>query len=111
MTEDLLNRREHQRVDVNQPCHLTIGHSDFTGKDDIKGIIFNISKGDAAIRFTLHMANPPPIGTPVNVYIDGVGDFPSKVMRSYADGFAVAFGHYKTWGKQLVDKLDRLLAN
>ena len=111
MTWNLSNRRKHQRSDVNLPCRLTIGHSDFTGQDDIKGVIFNISRGDAAIRFTLSMTNPPPVGTPVNLYINGVGDFPSKVMRGYADGFAVAFGQQKTWDKQLIDKLDRLLLN
>ena len=111
MTRNLLNRRRYQRVNVNLPCRLTIGHSNFTGQDDIKATIINISKGDAGVRFTLSTTNPPPVGTPVNLYIDGVGDFPSKVMRIYADGFAIAFGSRKTWGKQLIHELDRLLQN
>ena len=109
MTGNMVEKREHRRFDVNQPCRVTIGHGFFGGKRDIKGLIFNISMGGAAIRFAVRMAKPPPVGTPVNLYIGGVGDFPSRVMRCYADGFAVAFRPRKTWDKQLVDRLDRLL--
>ncbi len=109
MTDKPLERRKHRRFNVNQPCRVTIGPGRFKGRDGIDSVIVNISKGDAAIRFGLQMAKPPEVGTPVNLYIGGVGDFPGKVMRCYADGFAVAFRPLKTWDKQLVEKLDRLL--
>ncbi|MCH7944167.1 MAG: PilZ domain-containing protein [Proteobacteria bacterium] len=109
MTDYSSDRRRHRRFTVNQPCRLTIGRSFFRGQGDVKGLITNISKGGAAVRFGLQMAKPPPVGTPVNIYIGGVGDFPCKVMRCYADGFAVAFKPRKTWDKQLIEKLDRLL--
>ena len=109
MIKNPTDRRAHRRFEIYQPCRVTIGHGYFSGGGNIKGLITNISKGGAAIRFVLKMENPPPVGTPVNVYIAGVGDFPSKVMRCYADSFAIAFKARKTWDKQLVEKLDRLL--
>ena len=109
MIDNPTDRRNHQRFEIYQPCRVTIGHGYFSGGGNIKGLITNISKGGAAIRFVLKMAKPPPVGTPVNVYIAGVGDFPSKVMRCYADSFAIAFKARKTWDKQLVEKLDRLM--
>ena len=109
MTDPAQDRRKHQRFEVYQPCRVTIGAGYFSGGSNIKGLITNVSKGGAAIRFVLKMSDPPPVGTPVNVYIAGVGDFPSKVMRCFADSFAIAFRPRKTWDKQLVDKLDRLL--
>ena len=109
MIENSTGRRDHQSFKIYQPCRVTIGHGYFSGSGNIKGLITNISKGGAAIRFVLKMAKPPPVGTPVNVYIAGVGDFPSKVMRCYDDSFAIAFRPRKTWDKQLVEKLDRLL--
>ena len=69
----------------------------------------NYSSGGEAIRFGPHLEKPPPKGTPVNLYIGGIGDFPSKVMRTYEDGFAVAFRPHQTWDRQLVAKLDDLL--
>ncbi len=109
MIDNPTDRRVHQRFEIYQPCRVTIGHGYFSGGSNIEGLITNISKGGAAIRFVLKMAKPPPVGTPVNVYIAGVGDFPSKVMRCYADSFAIAFKARKTWDKHLVEKLDRLL--
>ncbi len=97
MARKPLERREHRRFDVDQPCRVTIGRGYFSGRSEVKGLITNISKGGAAIRFALAMAEPPAVGTLVNVYIVGIGDFPSKVMRRYADGFAVAFKPLKTW--------------
>ncbi len=109
MTDNPSDRRRHQRYDVKQPCRVTVGRSMFGGRDNVKGLITNVSIGGVAIRFGLQMANPPPVGTPVNLYIIGVGDFPSKVLRCYAGGFAVAFRPHKTWDQQLVDKLKALL--
>ena len=77
MTENPSDRRVHQRFEVYQPCRVTIGQGYFSSGDNIKGMITNASKGGAAIRFVLKMEQPPPVGTPVNVYIAGVGDFPS----------------------------------
>ena len=108
MTEILSDRRKHRRFDLDIVCRVTIGRS-FGGSREIKGLITSISKGGAAIRFSLQMENPPKVGTPVIVYIAGVGDFPSKVMRCYADSFAIAFKARKTWDKHLIEKLDRLL--
>ena len=110
MTEIESDRRGHRRIDVNQPCRVTVGRRFFSHKSGTKGLITNVSIGGAAIRFGLQMADPPPVGTPVNLYIIGVGDFPSKVLRCYAGGFAVAFRPHKTWDQQLVDKLKALLA-
>ena len=76
---------------------------------DKKAIIVNISRGGLALRFGLQLDNPPPVGTTVNIYISGVGDFPSKVMRCYQNGFAVVFRPFKTWDKQLVEKLNHML--
>ena len=109
MIDNSTDRRVHRRFEIYQPCRVTIGHGYFSSGGNIEGLITNISKGGAAIRFVLQMANPPPVGTPVNLYIAGVGDFPSKVMRCYDDSFAIAFKARKTWDKQLVEKLDRLL--
>ncbi len=109
MTVNPSERREHRRYSLEQVCRVTIGSGFFGGGGEVKGLITSISKGGAAIRFSLYMENPPRVGTPVNVYIAGVGDFPSKVMRSFANGFAIAFQPRKTWDKQLIEKLDRLL--
>ena len=103
------DRRKHQRFSVKQPCRVTVGRSMFGGRGDVKGLITDISMGGAAIRFGLAIEKPPPIGTPVNLYIAGIGDFPSKVLRCYEGGFAVAFRPRKTWDRQLVDKLKKLL--
>lgn len=108
MTEILSDRRKHRRFDLDIVCRVTIGRS-FGGSREIKGLITSISKGGAAIRFSLQMENPPKVGTPVIVYIAGVGDFPSKVMRSFGNGFSIAFRPLKTLDMQLLDKLDRLL--
>ena len=88
---------------------MTIGQGQFTGHGKMNGLIVNISMGGAAIRFALYMEKPPANGTTINLYIRGVGDFPSRVMRSYDNGFAVAFRPRKTWDKQLIEKLERLL--
>ncbi len=109
MTGKPSERRKHGRYDVDQPCRVTIGHGPFRGRGGIDSVIANISMGGVAIRFGLLMANPPSVGTPVNLYIGGVGDFPGKVMRCYDGGFAIAFRPLKTWDKQLVEKLERLL--
>ncbi len=109
MTVNPSERREHRRYTLEQVCRVTSGSGFFGGGGEVKGLITSISKGGAAIRFSLYMEKPPPVGTPVNVYIAGVGDFSSKVMRSFANGFSIAFQQRKTWDKQLLDKLDRLL--
>ena len=75
----------------------------------MNGLIFNISMGGAAIRFALYMEKPPAIGTTINLYIRGVGDFPSRIMRIYENGFAVAFRPRKTWDKHLLEKLESIL--
>ena len=108
MTGYSSDRRKHRRFDLEIVCRVTIGRR-FGGSREIKGLITSISKGGAAVRFSLQMENPPPVGTPVIVYIAGVGDFPSKVMRSFANNFAIAFQPRKTWDRQLLEKLDRLL--
>ncbi len=109
MTGHPSERREHRRYDVEQPCYVTIGHGQFTGQGKINGLITNISMGGAAIRFALYMEKPPANGTTINLYIRGVGDFPSRVMRSYENGFAVAFRPRKTWDKHLIEKLESIL--
>ncbi len=109
MTGYPLDKRKHRRFIVNQPCRVTIGHRAFRNKENLKGLIVNISRGGAAIRFGLQLEKPPPKGTPVNLYIGGIGDFPSKVMRTYENGFAVAFRPDRTWDTQLIIKLDALL--
>ena len=109
MTDYSSEKREHRRYEVDQPCQVTIGHGQFKGQGKINGLITNISMGGAAIRFALYMEKPPANGTSINLYIRGIGDFPSRVMRSYENGFAVAFRPRKTWDKQLIEKLERLL--
>ena len=111
MTGHFPERREHRRYDVDLPCHVTIGHGQFSGQGKINGLITNISMGGAAIRFALYMEEPPKVGITINLYISGVGDFPSRVMRAYDHGFAVAFRPRKTWDKQLVEKLEAILPN
>ena len=100
-------RRVHRRYDVDQPCHVSTGHSQSQGQ--LNGLIYNISMGGAAIRFAVFMEKPPAIGAPINLYIRGIGDFPSRVLRTYDNGFAVAFRPRRTWDKQLIEKLERLL--
>ena len=109
MTGQPSDRRRHRRYNLELVCRVTVGRGFFGGGGEVKGLITSISKGGAAIRFSLYMEKPPPVGTPVNVYIAGVGDFSSKVMRSFANGFAIAFQPRKTWDQQLIEKLDRLL--
>ena len=109
MTGRPSERRQHRRYDVDQPCYVTIGHGQFRGQGRINGLITNISMGGAAIRFSVFMEKPPANGTTINRYIRGVGDFPSRVMRSYDNGFAVAFQPRRTWDKHLVEKLESIL--
>ena len=109
MTDNQSDRRKHHRYNVEQPCRVTVGRSMFGGKNDVKGLITDISMGGAAIRFGIQLENPPKVGTPINLYIAGIGDFPSKVLRRFVGGFAVAFRPRKTWDKQLVEKLEALL--
>ena len=109
MTDYPSDRRKHRRFEVHEYCRVTIGQRSFRKQGDMKGLIVNISRGGAAIRFGLHLEKPPPKGTSVNLYIGGIGDFPSKVMRTYENGFAVAFRPDRTWDTQLVAKLDTLL--
>ncbi len=109
MTDYSSEKRAHRRYEVNQPCQVTIGHGQFQGQGRLNGVIMNISMGGAAIRFALYMEKPPAIGATISLYIRGVGDFPSRVLRTYDNGFAVAFRPRKTWDKQLIEKLERLL--
>ncbi len=102
-------RRRHQRIDVNEPCRLTVGKRSHSSKHGLKSQIVNISVGGVAIRFGVALDKPPAIGTPVNLYISGIGDFPSKVMRVYEGGIALAFRPLRAWDQKLIDKLDQLL--
>ena len=75
----------------------------------MNGIITNISMGGAAVRFALFMEKPPKLGIPISLYLRGIGEFPGRVLRSYDNGFAVAFKPHKTWDKQLIAKLKAVL--
>ncbi len=102
-------QRRHQRIDVSEPCRITVGNRQHSRGGGEKSQIVNVSMGGAAILFIVTLDNPPAIGTPVNLYIAGIGDFPSKVMRVYDGGIALAFRPLKSWDRQLVDKLSLLL--
>ncbi len=110
MTQNWEERRRHRRIDVNVPCRLTVGDRHHSRSGGLKSLIFNISMGGAAIRFAVALDKPPAIGTPVNLYIGGIGDFPSRVMRVYEGGIALAFKPLKSWDRQLVGKLENLLS-
>ncbi len=109
MTGHPTEQRKHRRYDVDLPCHVTIGHGPSSSQGRMNGLILNISMGGAAIRFALYMEKPPAIGATISLYIRGVGDFPSRVLRTYDNGFAVAFRPRRTWDKHLLEKLERLL--
>ena len=109
MATNRAEKRAHRRIDVNETCRITIGKRTHSGRDGVKSQIVNISLGGAAIRFGMVMDKPPRVGTPVNIYISGIGDFPSKVMRVYEGGFAIAFRPLKSWDQHLVKKLELML--
>ena len=43
MTDNPADRRRHRRINVKQPCRVTVGRSMFGGRGDVKGLITDIA--------------------------------------------------------------------
>lgn len=96
------DRRRHQRVDLPLKARFLAD----TG-DERAGVVTNISAGGAMVRAKF----PPRIGQKVILYIDQIGRFEGKVVRSEADSFAVTYTNKRSKHAKTADALTSALHN
>ncbi|MEZ5897611.1 MAG: PilZ domain-containing protein [Parvularculaceae bacterium] len=94
--EDASERRRHRRVDMNLKARVLM-------EDGVEEpcIVVNISAGGAMLK----ARTPPPEGAEVIVYIDDIGRFKGKVVRSSRHVFAVDYRGRKAKTKRTADAL------
>ncbi|MEZ5918347.1 MAG: PilZ domain-containing protein [Parvularculaceae bacterium] len=94
--EDASERRRHRRVDMNLKARVLMED----GAEE-PCIVVNISAGGAMLK----ARTPPPEGAEVIVYIDDIGRFKGKVVRSSRHVFAVDYRGRKAKTKRTADAL------
>lgn len=101
-TEADKDRRRHQRVDLPLRARFLTE----TG-DERSGVVTNISAGGAMVRAKF----PPSLGQKVIVYIDQIGRFEGKVVRSEIDSFAVSYPKKRSKQAKVADNITSALNN
>ena len=99
---DIIERRRHARVDLPLKARY-LGPS---GKEQ-PCIVTNVSAGGALLRSTA----PPREGDDVVLYIDEVGRFEGRVIRSAGSEFAVDYRGRRSKSKRTADALTIMLHN
>ena len=94
--EDFSDRRRHGRVDFVAKARVL----DENGAEN-PALVINISAGGALLK----SKEPPSIGEKVVLYIDNVGRFEGKVVRSSKHVFAVDYRSRKAKSKRTADVL------
>jgi hypothetical protein len=94
--QDARERRRHRRVDLKLKARILLS-------DGVEEpcLVTNISAGGAMLK----AVNPPPVGETVVVYIDDIGRFEAKVIRSSKHIFAVDYRGRKAKTKRTADAL------
>jgi hypothetical protein len=102
ISADIIERRRHARVDMPIKAR-------FLGADGEERpcIVTNVSAGGALLR----AARPPQEGEDVVLYIDDVGRFEGRVVRSVAQEFAVDYRGRRAKSKRTADALTVILHN
>jgi len=96
------DRRRHNRVDLGLKARLLTGDG-----DEHACIVANISAGGALLK----AKSPPPEGQQVVLYIDDLGRFEGKVIRSGRHLFAVDYRSRRSKSKRTADALTLALNN
>lgn len=94
------DRRKHLRVHAP----LKARYMDQYG-DEHACLIMNISAGGALVRAKA----PPPFGAEVVLYVDRVGRFDCRVIRSGSKSFAVAYEQKRRRNAKIADSLTRIV--
>jgi len=90
------DRRRHQRVDLPLKARFLTD----TGEERT-GVVLNISAGGAMLR----AKRPPAFGQSVVLYIDQVGRFEGKVVRSSQTCFAVTYQKKREKNAKVADQI------
>ncbi len=94
------DRRKHKRVHMRLAGRFLNGES-----EDHSLVTENLSCSGAMIEST----SPPPDNTPIVCYFDDIGRVAATVIRSTANGFAVAFSTSSHKRDKLADRLTWLV--
>ncbi len=90
------DRRRHARAPINLKARFLTEPG-----DEFPCLVSNISAGGALLR----AKNPPPAGQKIVLYIDDVGRFEGRVVRSGKHSFAVDYRGRRAKSKRTADAL------
>ena len=102
ISADIIERRRHARVDLPLKARF-LGLSG----EERPCVVTNVSAGGALLRATA----PPREGEDVVLYIDEVGRFEGRVIRSVGSEFAVDYRGRRSKSKRTADALTVMLHN
>jgi hypothetical protein len=102
ITSDIIERRRHARVDMPTKARIL-------GEDGEERpcLVTNVSAGGALLRASV----PPREGENVVLYIDDVGRFEGRVIRSVGSEFAIDYRGRRAKSKRTADALTVALNN
>lgn len=98
--ENFSDRRRHFRADIPQKGRFLTDPG-----EDFPCVVVNLSAGGALLR----AKNPPEVGQSVVIYIDDVGRFEGKVIRSGNHSFAVDYRSRRAKSKRTADALIQVM--
>ena len=104
------DRRGHARYAVNQPCRAVFGGREFRCR------IENLSVAGANVALDMKMAEhpytldvQPPLGTSLQLHLEGIGLLQTKVVWTGRHGLAVEFDLDEETDKRVVDTFRSVL--
>ena len=100
-----VEQRHHLRCTVYEPCTATVEGKEYPGA------VVDMSVGGAAIRIEVQLDVQPGAGTPILLFIEGIGRLRTQVVRPLLDGVAVEFGIDPLKEHQVVTALERVLSD
>ncbi len=98
--ENAADRRRHFRVGVPLKARFLT-----PGGEEHPCLVSNISAGGALLRTKM----PPQSGQAVVLYVDELGRFEGKVIRSGQNSFAVSYAKRRARSQKTADKLTRVV--
>lgn len=102
ISADIIERRRHARVDMPLKARFLGGDG-----EERPCLVTNVSAGGALLRATA----PPREGETVVLYIDEVGRFEGKVIRSAGNEFAVDYRSRRSKNRRTADTLTVMMHN
>ncbi len=97
------DKRGHVRHTVHEPCRAIVEGREYPGA------VVNMSLSGGRIELDVELEAQPAAGKPVMLYVERIGQIPTKVVRTLIDGIAVEFTIDKDKDRRLVAAIMQVL--